>query len=90
MKIERTGFWDVMSHASQHDTCVVFPTSEHAIALWPDYVLFAQDRFDHIVNTRIRVVLRDTHTVMRWWVPGMDLDREYTFVSPYGRSALWR
>lgn len=84
--VERVGFLDVVSIASQRDATLVLPSASHAIALWPKYMACITPRFVHFTQTRRHLILRDTHTRLRLWIPGERL--EGYLMSPYGKQAL--
>lgn len=104
--IERAGVMDVISISAQHDTCLVLPTLRHAIALWPRYFTAVEDRhvwaiggghrpFKATQRTKTAIVMTDTKTALRLWVPyqrdpTMPMDweinrRHYILISPYSR-----
>ena len=85
---------DVVSIASHRNTCLVLPTLGHAVALWPRYRALVHSKMEYLASTKTLLLLRDTHTVLRLWVPyerepTMPMDQPvarhgFKFVSPYG------
>lgn len=98
-KIEhaRVGVMDVVSLAAQHDTCVVFPTHQHAIDLWPRYRQAVIDRHGrpYVKPTKTAIYMGRTGTTLRLWIPydreptqPMDYEvnrRNFILVSPFSR-----
>lgn len=99
MRIERTGVLDVVSISAQRYTCLVLPTLEHAISLWPYYQWAVTDAHpNHYHKTKTAIGMTDTKTILRLWVPytlqptmPMDWDhfrKDFYLVSPYGKDVL--
>lgn len=90
----RVGVLDVIGSASLQNTCLVLPTLEHAIALWPKYREAAEAvHKGRVKKTKTAVYMYRTRTTLRLWVPysrepTMPLDvelwrRGFYFMTPY-------
>jgi len=98
VKIERVGFLDLAAISAQQNTCLVLPTLRHANSLWIRYREFVAERHTNVERTKTILIMRDSHTYLRLWVPyereptsPMDWEMKrnpyglgYVFVSPYG------
>lgn len=94
MKVEQIGFVDLASISAQRDTCLVLPTLSHAFWLWLYYREFVAERhLGHFYKSKTSLVMQDTHTILRLWVPyerepTMPMDwepfrRDFYMTSPY-------
>ena len=98
---DRLSVLDVISIASQHDSCIVFPTHDHAIALWPTIRQAMFDRHDRerVKPSKTALFMYRTRTTLRLWVPYerqptqvMDYPEQRAkllLLSPYARREAW-
>jgi hypothetical protein len=70
--IEKAGVLDVISISTQGRACLVLPTLQHAIALWPKYTEALEERYGEgrIRRTKTaRIMPLSRGATLRLWVP---------------------
>jgi hypothetical protein len=98
---ENVGFLDIAASAAERDTAVILPTLDHAVYFWwPRLIEMFKDLHDEdmVVTTQTAIVLRNTRTALRLWVPywrepvqPMDFRSEwhkFVYITPYKRGEL--
>lgn len=72
---------DILAYGTNHDSCVVLPTLDHAVYWWPRIQqMFMERKNQHPIQTKTAIVLRGSRTAVRLLVP---YEREPTMATEF-------
>lgn len=82
------GYVDILSYTAQGDACLILPTLNHAINIWPIVRTMFREAHNErdLALTKTGIVCKDTQTVLKLWVP---YDVDPTMPMDYPHDFAW-